>query len=147
MSEGKAVVVNRKAKHQYNIEETYETGIVLKGTEVKSLRQGKASLQDAFACVEGEEVWLYNLHISPYEKGNRFNHIPKRTRKLLLNKKEIRRLIGKTQQKGYTLIPLKIYFRSGYAKIELALAKGKKLYDRREEIARRDAQREIRQAL
>lgn len=139
----KVVAENRKARHDYFIEETYEAGIALVGTEVKSLRAGKANLRDSYAEVINGEVFLQNMHISPYEKGNRFNHDPKRPRKLLLHKHEIRRLIGRTMQKGYTLIPLRIYFKRGKAKVELALARGKKLYDKRESIARRDAEREI----
>lgn len=142
----KVVTENRKARHDYHIEETYEAGIALQGTEVKSLRLGQANLRDSFARVENGEVILYNAHISPYDKGNRFNHDPKRQRKLLLHKSEIRRLIGKTQQQGLTLIPLKIYFRRGLAKVELALAKGKKLHDKRQDLAAKDAQREIERA-
>lgn len=139
----KVVAENRKARHDYFIEETYEAGIALVGTEVKSLRAGKANLRDSYAEVINGEVFLQNMHISPYEKGNRFNHDPKRPRKLLLHKREIRRLLGGTTQRGYTLIPLRIYFKRGKAKVELALARGKKLYDKRESIARRDAEREI----
>lgn len=139
----KVVAENRKARHDYFIEETYEAGIALVGTEVKSLRLGKVSLRDSYAVVENGEVFLHNMHISPYEKGNRFNHDPKRSRKLLLHKQEIKRLLGKTQQRGYTLVPLRLYFRRGKAKVELALVRGKKLHDKREEIARRDAQREL----
>jgi SsrA-binding protein len=144
----RVVAENRRARHEYFVEETLEAGIALTGTEVKSLRLGRASLQDSFARVENGEVLLYNMHISPYDKGNRFNHDPKRVRRLLLHKAEIRRLIGKTRQRGYTLIPLKLYFNSrGLAKVELALAKGKKLHDRREDIARREAERQIQQSL
>ncbi|RKY64433.1 MAG: SsrA-binding protein [Candidatus Latescibacterota bacterium] len=139
----KVVVRNRRARHDYDILETYEAGIALKGTEVKSLREGKASIQDAYAKVEDGEVWLYQMHISPYERGGRFNHDPKRPRKLLLHKYEIKKLIGRTQERGLTLVPLKVYFNDrGIAKLELALAKGKKLYDRRREIARRIEERE-----
>lgn len=123
--------------------ETYEAGLVLKGTEVKSLRAGKANLQDSFARIENSELILYNMHISPYEQGNRFNHEPKRPRKLLMHKREIMRLLGKTQEKGLTLIPLKVYFRGGWAKVELALARGKKVYDKREAIKAREARREM----
>ncbi|MDS1030643.1 SsrA-binding protein SmpB [Bacillota bacterium LX-D] len=144
----KVVSENRKARHEYFIEETYETGLSLTGTEVKSLRAGKANLQDSFARIENNEVFIYNMHISPYEQGNRFNHDPKRTRKLLMHKSEIRRLIGKTKEKGLTLVPLKIYFNPrGKAKLELALAKGKKLYDKREAMAALDANREIARTL
>lgn len=139
----RVVAENRKARHDYFIDETYEAGIALVGTEVKSLRLGKVSLRDSYAVIQNGEVFLHNMHISPYEKGNRFNHDPKRSRKLLLHKQEIKRLLGKTQQRGYTLIPLRVYFKRGKAKVELALARGKKLHDKREEIARRDAQREL----
>ncbi|MGE5398650.1 MAG: SsrA-binding protein SmpB [Chitinophagales bacterium] len=136
-------IENRRARFEYHIEETFETGLVLHGTEVKSLRGGKANLQDAYAEVKNGEVWTINFHISPYEQGNRFNHEPKREKKLLLNRKEINRLYGLTQQKGYTLIPLKVYFKNGRAKLLLAVAKGKKLHDKREDIAARDAKREM----
>ncbi|HHV94192.1 MAG TPA: SsrA-binding protein SmpB [Firmicutes bacterium] len=139
----KVVAENRRARHDYHIEETFEAGMVLTGTEVKSLRQGKASLQDAYAAVENGELFVYNMHISPYTHGNMFNHEPKRTRKLLMHKREIMRLLGQTREKGYTLVPLKVYFRKGLAKMELALARGKKLYDKREAIARREEKRRI----
>ncbi len=148
MPERKIITENRKARHDYHVVETYEAGIALTGTEVKSLRVGKANLRDSFARIENGEVILYDMHISPYEQGNRYNHDPKRERKLLLHKSEIRRLIGKTKETGMALIPLKAYFNEwGLAKIELALAKGKKLYDKRQDIARRDANREIQRAL
>ncbi|NLA57373.1 MAG: SsrA-binding protein SmpB [Firmicutes bacterium] len=144
MADGiKVVAENRKARHDYHIEETFEAGMVLTGTEVKSLRQGKANLRDAYAAIENGELFVYNMHISPYTHGNMFNHEPKRTRKLLMHKREIMRLLGQTQEKGYTLVPLKVYFRRGLAKMELALARGKKLYDKRETIARRDEKRRI----
>ena len=140
----KVVCSNRKAKKDYYIDEKMEAGISLVGTEVKSLRAGMANLQDAYASVEDGELFLHNAHISPYEKGNIYNHEPKRTRKLLMHKKEIRRLLGKVQQKGYTLIPLKFYFTdAGIVKVELGLAKGKRAYDKRREIAERDARREM----
>ncbi|OPY55748.1 MAG: SsrA-binding protein [Pelotomaculum sp. PtaU1.Bin035] len=139
----KTITENRKARHEYHIIETFEAGLVLTGTEVKSLRAGRANLQDSFARVENAELLLYNMHISPYCQGNQFNHEPKRTRKLLMHKVEILRLLGKTREKGLALIPLKVYFNRGIAKIELALAKGKKLYDRRDDIAARDARREM----
>ena len=142
----KVIAQNRKATHDYYIEETYEAGMVLKGTEIKSIRAGRVNLKDSFARVEDGEVFLYGMHISPYEKGNRFNHDPERTRKLLLHKDEIRKLVGASREKGYALIPLKVYIRNGFAKVELALAKGKKLYDKREAMAKRDAQREIERA-
>ncbi|MDR5683769.1 MAG: SsrA-binding protein SmpB [Armatimonadota bacterium] len=143
----RTVLTNRRARHEYHIEQTHEAGLVLTGTEVKSLRAGKASLQDAYARIRGGEVWLMNMYIHPYEKGGVFNHDPLRPRKLLLRSEEIRRLVGRVQQRGYTLIPLRVYFRRGYAKVELALARGKKLYDRREAVARRDAERQIARAV
>lgn len=139
-------IENRKARHDYHIEEVYEAGIELKGTEVKSLRGGKANLKDSFATVRNGEVFVHNLHISPYEQGNRFNHDPTRVRRLLLHKHEINKLIGATQQQGLTLVPLKIYFKQGRAKMALALAKGKKLFDKRDDMAARDAKREIEKA-
>lgn len=147
MPEIKVIANNRRARHDYFIEDTMETGIVLQGTEVKSLRLGKVNLQDSFARVENGEVYLYGMHISPYEQGNRFNHDPIRPRKLLLHKREIRRLIGKTREDGYTLVPTRLYFSRGKAKVELALARGKKLYDKRDAAAKRDATRRARQAL
>lgn len=143
----KNIALNRKARHEYHILEVIECGVVLQGTEVKSLREGKANLTDAYATVVHGEVWLYNLHISPFDKGNRFNHDPLRPRKLLLHRMEIRRLIGKTQEKGLTLVPLRLYFSNGKVKVELALGKGKKLYDKREAEASRDAKREVERAL
>ena len=142
----KPVVDNRKAWHNYHIKETFEAGLVLTGTEVKSLRNGKGNLQDAYAAVRDGEVWINNFHISPYEKGNRFNHDPLRPKKLLLHRREINRLIGLQKEKGYTLIPLKIYFKNGLAKTELAVAVGKKLYDKREDMATRDAERDMERA-
>ncbi len=138
----KTIAVNRKARHEYFIEGTYDAGIALAGTEVKSIRAGKVSLQDAFARVDNGEVWLHNMYIAPYEFGSRFNLEPKRPRKLLLHRHQIEKLRAVTEQKGLTLIPLRIYFERGYAKIELGVAKGKKLYDKREAIAERDARRE-----
>ncbi|MGQ9496833.1 MAG: SsrA-binding protein SmpB [Desulfotomaculales bacterium] len=143
----KVVCQNRKAWHDYQILETYEAGMVLTGTEVKSLRAGRANLKDSFARIGDGELWLENMHISPYEQGNRFNHDPKRARKLLMHKREIMRLWGRTREKGLTLVPLKVYFKDGRAKVELALARGKKVYDKREEIARREARRELERAL
>ena len=140
----KIVVRNRKASHDYFVLDRYEAGIVLKGTEVKSLRQGNANLQDGYAVVKDGEVWLIGLHISPFEKGNINNHDPKRDRKLLLHKQEIRRMFGKLSQKGLTLVPLRIYFNKKVAKVELAVARGKKDYDKRETIAKRDAERHMR---
>ena len=140
----KIVATNRKAFHDYFIVETYEVGIALKGTEVKSLRAGNASFQDCYANIKNGEVWLIGMHISPFEKGNINNHDPKRDRKLLLHKQEIRRLYGKISEKGLTLVPLKIYFKKNIAKVELGLARGKKLFDKREAIAKRDVEREMR---
>ncbi|MFX0560468.1 SsrA-binding protein SmpB [Tepidibacillus infernus] len=145
--DGKVVVQNKKATHDYFIEDTYEAGIVLTGTEIKSIRAGKANLKDSFARISNGEVFIHNMHISPFEHGNRFNHEPTRTRKLLLHKEEIRKLIGKTKEQGYSLVPLKLYLRNGFAKLDLALAKGKKLYDKRHDIAKRDANREMARAL
>ena len=144
----KVVATNRKAFHDYFIEERYEAGIMLQGTEVKSLREGRVNLQDSYASVRGSEVYLHQCHISPYSHGNIMNHDPTRVRKLLLHKAEIHKLLGKTQQKGLTLIPLRIYIsKRGYAKVELGLAKGKKLYDRRETIKTREAGREVQRAI
>lgn len=137
----KPVADNRKARHEYHIKDVYEAGIVLVGTEVKSLRMGKANLKDAYAVVKDGEVWVQNLHISPYDKGNQFNHDPLRPKKLLLHRREIDKLLGIQKQSGFTLIPLKIYFKNGRAKMEIAVAVGKKLYDKREDIAERDAKR------
>ncbi|HKN87654.1 MAG TPA: SsrA-binding protein SmpB [Nitrospiraceae bacterium] len=142
------VATNRKAFHDYAIEEKMEAGIVLRGTEVKSLREGKVNLRDSYASVDHEEVILHNCHITPYSHGNIMNHDPLRPRKLLLHRKEISKLLGKTQQKGLTIVPLRIYFSpQGKAKIEIALAKGKKQYDRREAIKSRDAGREVERAM
>lgn len=138
----KNIAVNRKARHEYAVIQTYETGIVLVGTEVKALREGKANLVDSYALIKNNEVWLLSLHISEYKQGNINNHIPTRDRKLLMNRAEIRKLIGKTKEKGLTLIPLRLYFKNGRVKVELALAKGKKVYDKREDIAKRDFQRD-----
>ncbi|SHF61101.1 SsrA-binding protein SmpB [Desulforamulus putei] len=144
----KTITENRRARHEYHILETYEAGIALTGTEVKSLRAGKANLQDSFARVENGEMMLYNMHISPYEQGNRFNHEPKRTRRLLMHKQEILRLYGKVREKGLALIPLKVYFNPrGRVKVELALAQGKKSFDKRQDIAARDAKREMDRAI
>jgi SsrA-binding protein len=139
----KVVSENRKARHDYHIHETYEAGIVLTGTEVKSLRGGKVNLKDSYARIENGEIMLHQMHISPYDQGNRFNHEPLRTRKLLMHRYEINKLIGKTKEKGYALVPLKLYFTRGRAKVELGLATGKKTYDKRQDIAERDAKREI----
>jgi len=139
----KIVCQNRKAYHDYEIIETYEAGMVLKGTEVKSLREGRANLKDSYVIIKDGEAYLLNCHISPYSHGNVMNHDPVRTRKLLLHKKEIEKLMGKASIKGYTIIPLKIYFKGPWAKVEIALAKGKKIYDKRAKIKEKDIQREI----
>jgi len=144
--EGKVVAQNKKARHDYFIEETYEAGIVLQGTEIKSIRAGRVNLKDSFARVQKGEVFLHNMHVSPYEHGNRYNHDPLRTRKLLLHKKEILKLIGKTKEQGYSLVPLKLYIKNGYAKILLGLAKGKKKWDKREDLKKKEAKREIERA-
>lgn len=141
------VCVNRQARHNYFIDETYEAGIILLGSEVKSLRDGKANLVDSYARIQKGEAYLVNSHISPYASANRFNHEPTRTRKLLLHAREIERLTGKTKQRGLTLIPLKIYFKNGRAKVELGLARGKKLYDKRETLRRKVAQREVERSI
>lgn len=143
----KVVSQNKKAYADYHIDETIEAGIVLTGTEVKSLRQGKANLKDSYVIIKDNEAWLLNCHISPYSHGNIFNHDPLRTRKLLLHRKEIERLRGKIQQQGYTLIPLKLYFKGPYVKVEIALAKGRKKYEKRDIIKKKEAQREIERAL
>ncbi len=138
----KLVANNKKAYHDYFIEEKYEAGLELHGTEVKSLRMGKCSVKEAFVRIEKGEVFVYGMHISPYEKGNIFNKDPLRVRKLLLHRQEIRRLEGRIAEKGYTLVPLQVYFKDGLAKIEIGLAKGKKLYDKRQDIAKKDQRRE-----
>ncbi|MDP4115038.1 MAG: SsrA-binding protein SmpB [Bacteroidota bacterium] len=138
----KNIIVNRKARFEYTILQTIEAGIVLQGTEVKSLRLGKANLSDAYANIKDNEVWLLNLHISEYTQGNINNHDPLRTRKLLLNRSEIRKLLGKIKEKGLTLVPLRMYFKNGKVKVEIALAKGKKVYDKREAIAKKDFTRD-----
>lgn len=145
---GKKVVArNRKARHEYEIMDTFEAGLVLKGPEAKSLREGKVGFQDAYARVQGGEVWLHRLHISPYEQANRYNEDPLRPRKLLLHRHEIRRLVGKVEEKGLTLIPLDIYFRKGYAKVTLAVARGRKTYDKREKLKRKTQEDEARRAM
>ena len=143
----KAIATNRKARHDYSIVDTYECGVVLMGTEVKSLRAGRASLVDAFATVDDGEVWLRGLHITEYEMGTWTNHEPRRNRKLLLHKAEILKLIGKTKESGLSLVPLSMYFKDGKVKVELALAKGKKAYDKRQTLAKRDAERETVRAM
>ena len=141
-SGNKLIANNKKAYYDYFIEDTYEAGIALHGTEVKSLRMGKCSIKEAFVRPDGEEMFVYQMHISPYEKGNIFNKDPLRTRKLLLHKYEIRKIMGQVAQKGYTLVPLKVYFKDSLAKVEIGLARGKKLYDKRDTIAKKDQRRE-----
>lgn len=143
----KTVATNRRASYEYHLLEQYEAGLVLQGTEVKSLRDSKVQILDAYAEIHKGEAWIHNLHISPFDKGNRFNHDPVRPRKLLLHKQEIRRLIGKTQELGLTLVPLRIYFKNGRAKLAFAVAKGKKLYDKRADKAEKEANREIERAV
>ena len=147
MEERKIIALNRRARHDYHIEKIFEAGIVLRGTEVKSLRSGKANLKEAYGEIKGEQVWLSGCHISPYEAGSRSNHDPLRRRVLLLHKKEIHYLSGKVTEKGWTLIPLSFYFKGAKVKVELALAKGKKLYDKREEEKRKVAQKEASSAM
>lgn len=147
MGEERNLVTNRKARHQFHILETYEAGIALQGTEVKSLRAGKGNIKDSYALIESGELLLYNMHISPYEQGNIHNHDPERPRKLLMHKKEIMKLFGYVKEKGFSLIPLKLYLnRKGLVKIELGLAKGKKLYDKRRDEAKKDAERQMEKA-
>ncbi|MDE5680390.1 MAG: SsrA-binding protein SmpB [Lachnospiraceae bacterium] len=138
----KLVANNKKAYHDYFIEEKYEAGLVLHGTEVKSMRMGKCSIKESFVRIENNEVWVYGMHISPYEKGNIFNRDPLRPKKLLLHKAQIRKLVGQLAEKGFTLVPLQVYFKDGRAKVELGLARGKKLYDKRQDIAKKDQRRE-----
>lgn len=140
------VARNKRARHDYHIMETWEAGIVLTGTEVKSLRAGKANITDAFAVVNGGEVFLLNAHIAPYEQGNQFNHEPTRTRKLLMHRREIRKLIGSVERQGLTLVPLDLHFTRGKAKVLLALGKGKKLHDKRADLKRREDEREMARA-
>lgn len=139
---GRLIANNKKAYHDYFIEEKYEAGIALAGTEVKALRMGKCSVKESFLRIENGEIFIYGMHISPYEKGNIFNKDPLRVRKLLLHREEIRKLEGKIAEKGYTLIPLQVYFKHGLVKVEIGLAKGKKLYDKRQDIAKKDQRRE-----
>lgn len=143
----KVIASNRRARHDYSILDTYEAGIALAGTEVKSLRAGKASLSEAFATVDDGEVFLRNVHIPEYAQGTWTNHAPRRTRKLLLHRREIEKLIGKTKESGLSLVPLSLYFKNGKVKVELALAKGRKAHDKRQAIAKRDAQREMARAV
>jgi SsrA-binding protein len=147
MAGEKVIAENRRARHDYQLLERYEAGIVLTGTEVKSLRESRATLQQAYADVRGEEVWLVGAHIAEYAHGNVNNHDPDRDRKLLLHKKEIASLIGKVRERGFTLVPTRLYWKNGKAKVEIALARGKELHDKRRDIARRDADRQIERAL
>jgi SsrA-binding protein len=147
-ADGKVLAQNKKASHDYFIEDTYECGLVLTGTEIKSLRAGKANIGDAFATIRNGEAFIHNMHISPFEQGNRHNPTdPTRTRKLLMKKGEINKLLGQSKQEGYTIVPLKVYVRNGYAKLLVGLGKGKKQYDKRESAAKKDAQRDIQRAL
>ncbi len=139
----RAICKNKKAWHDYEIDQTYEAGVVLQGSEVKSCREGRVNLKDSYAKIKGEEVFLIGAHISPYPYANQFNHLPLRERKLLLHKREIKRLFGKVKEKGFSLIPLQMYFKNGKVKLEMALAKGKKLYDKREDLKRRAIDREM----
>ena len=139
----KIMATNRKAKHEYFVEDTIEVGIVLTGTEVKSIRKGRCNIKDSYVLIENGEAYIYNMHISPYEQGNIYNQDPLRTRKLLLHKREIGKLAGFISQKGYALIPLTVYIKDGLVKIELSIAKGKKLYDKREDIAKKEVERKI----
>ncbi|MFF2092701.1 MULTISPECIES: SsrA-binding protein SmpB [Paenibacillus] len=147
-SDGKQLAQNKKASHDYFIEDTYEAGIVLMGTEIKALRMGKANIGDAFATIRNGEMFIHNMHISPFEQGNRHNPTdPTRARKLLLHKQQIHKLLGQSKQEGYSIVPLKIYVRNGYAKLLIGLGKGKKQFDKRDTAAKRDAQRDIQRAL
>ena len=143
----KIIAVNRKARHDYFVEDTYEAGIALFGTEVKSVRAGQVNLKDSYCHIKDGEIFAYNMHISPYEKGNIFNKDPLRVRRLLMHKKEILRLFGLVKQQGYTLIPLSLYFKGSNVKVQVGLCKGKKLHDKREDMAKRDAQRDIERAM
>jgi SsrA-binding protein len=146
-SRDRDIAVNRRARHEYAIEETFEAGIALVGSEVKALRQGKANLKDSYGRIERDEVWLWNAHISPYGPASQFGHEPTRTRKLLLHRDEIARLTGKVKERGLTLVPLRLYFKNGRAKVELGLARGKKQHDKRDAIKEREVRREIDRAL
>lgn len=147
LMERKIITTNRKAFHDFTIFEKYEAGIVLTGTEIKSIRSSAVNLKDSFCKIDDNEIFLYNCHISPYENGNRYNHTPTRTRKLLLTKKEILKMQTKVKKDGYTIVPLEIYFKQGLAKIEIGLAKGKKLHDKRDDIAKKDQKREMDRAV
>lgn len=144
--QGKVVAQNKKANHDYFIEDTIEAGIVLQGTEVKSVRKSKVQLKDAFVRIRNNEAWISNMHISPYEQGNRFNHEPLRSRKLLLHKKQINELIGLSKQDGFSIIPIKMYLKDGYAKVLIGVGKGKKHYDKRDDLKKKEAKRDIERA-
>ncbi|HDU7276501.1 TPA: SsrA-binding protein SmpB [Listeria monocytogenes] len=144
--DGKLVAQNKKARHDYAIEETFEAGIVLQGTEIKSVRNARVNLKDSYARIDKGEIFLHNMHISPYEQGNRYNHDPLRTRKLLLHKKQISRLIGETKESGYSIVPLKMYIKDGYAKVLIGVARGKKKYDKRKDLKQKEAKRDIERA-
>ena len=143
----KLIAKNPTARHNYTIEDTIETGIVLSGTEIKSIRQGKVNLKDSYASIKSGELYIYNLHISPYEFGNIYNKDPLRDRKLLVNKRELNKLFGLIKQKGYSLVPISLYFKGNFVKVELGIGKGKKLYDKRQDIAKKDAQRRMLQRI
>lgn len=145
--EGKLIAQNRKARYEYSILDTVEAGIVLNGTEIKSIRAGRINLKDGYAGIRNGEMYLYNVHIAPFEKGNQFNHDPLRTRKLLMKKKQIDKFVGEVKQGGVTIVPLKVYIKNGYAKVLIGLAKGKKQYDKRESIKRKDQKRQVERAL
>lgn len=140
---GKVLAQNKKAGHDYFIEDTIEAGIVLQGTEIKAIRAGKVQLKDSFVRIRNNEAWISNMHVSPYDQGNRFNHDPLRSRKLLLHKKQISQLIGRTKQDGYSIVPLKMYIKDGYAKVLIGVGKGKKNYDKRETLKKKEAKREM----
>ncbi|EIR8303367.1 SsrA-binding protein SmpB [Listeria monocytogenes] len=144
--DGKLVAQNKKARHDYAIEETFEAGIVLQGTEIKSVRNARVNLKDSYARIDKGEIFLHNMHISPYEQGNRYNHDLLRTRKLLLHKKQISRLIGETKESGYSIVPLKMYIKDGYAKVLIGVARGKKKYDKRQDLKQKEAKRDIERA-
>ena len=143
----KIVATNRKARHQYQFYDTYEAGLVLRGSEIKSIRAGRVSLQEGFVTFEGGEAWLVNVHIAPYDPASRQNHDPRRRRKLLLHRREINRLASRVQEKGFTVVPTKLYLKNGRAKVEIALVRGKKQYDKRQSLARRDAKRQMERAI
>lgn len=144
---GKVFARNRKANFDYTIEDTIEAGVVLQGTEIKSVRAGKVQLKEAFVQIRNDEAWIVNMHISPYEQGNRFNHDPTRSRKLLLHRRQISQLIGKTKQQGYSIVPIQMHLKNGFAKVLIGVGKGKKDYDRREDLKRKEAKRDMARAL